>query len=117
METVIIAISDHRKIHAIQQEFNKKFPNLKLEFFSKPNTKNGSHSDKIQEEGSHTLGDCRTQHHANNITITPSMSFSDLQQTFLDEHGLKIRMSKKNEHSWTPITEYHLPLEELNGPT
>lgn len=116
METVIIAINDHRKIHAIQQEFNKVLPNLKLEFFSKPNTKNGSHSDKINKEESHTLGDCRTQHHAKNITIIPSMSFSDLQQTFLDEHGLKIRVSQKNEHSWTPITEYNIPLEELNSP-
>ena len=69
-----IAINDHRKIFAIQEEFNTTFPYLKLEFFSKPHKLGGASPRALVKHNSVTLGECRTIHHKGDITIVPEMA-------------------------------------------
>jgi len=50
-----IIINDHRKIFAIQEEFNTAFPYLKIEFFSKPHSPGGASARKLMKTNSKTL--------------------------------------------------------------
>ena len=111
-----ITINDHRKIYAIQEEFNSLFPYLKLEFFSKPHTAHGSFSTKIVGNNSKTLGECRTVHNKGKITIIPSMSVADLERSFKDVYGLSVQVFRKSGKGWleTSITD-SWALEEQNS--
>lgn len=111
-----IVINDHRKIFAIQEEFSKVFPYLKLEFLSKPHTSSGSSSHKLVRRNSKTLGECRTIHNKGKITITPGMSVADLEQKFSDVYGLTVQLFRKSGTTWleTSVTD-GWSLEEQNS--
>jgi len=110
-----LIINDHRKIFAIQEEFNKLFPYLKLEFFSKPHTKGGSTSKKFIKHNSKTLEECRTLHNSGEITVVPEMTVSELEQNFGDVYGLGVQVFRKSGRSWleTTVTD-NWTLEEQN---
>lgn len=110
-----ITINDHRKIFAIQEDFNKLFPYLKLEFFSKPHTKGGATSIKLIKYNSQTLGECRTIHNNGEISIIPAMSVAELEQHFGDIYGLGVQVFRKSGKTWleTTVTD-NWTLEEQN---
>lgn len=99
-----ITINDRRKVFAIQEEFNNLFPYLKLEFFSKPNKAGAAVSKKLIKHGSKTLGECRTIHKKGTITITPSMTVADLEQSFSDVYGLGVMVQRKSGKVWLEVT-------------
>lgn len=111
-----ITINDKRKIHAIQEEFNKNFPYLKIEFFTKPHKPGGASPKKLLENSSKTLGECRTIHKKGNITITPNMTVSDMEQSFADVYGLSIQVFRQSGKVWleTTVTD-GWTLEEQNN--
>jgi len=112
-----IQISDHRKIFAIQEEFSKLFPRLKVEFLGKPNKVGSSPSKKIYSS-SKTLGDCRIEHSAGELTITPSMTAADLKQILGDKFGLSIIISQQSGTQWVETTNNNkLSLHEQNEKT
>jgi hypothetical protein len=110
-----IIINDRRKVYAIQEDFNKQFPYLKLEFLSKPHTAGGASPGKLIKLGGKTLGECRTAHESGILTITPQMSVSDLEQRFSDVYGLSVQVFRKSGRAWleTTITD-KWTLEEQN---
>lgn len=109
-----IQINDHRKIFAIQEEFNKLFPRLKVEFRGKPNKVGSSPSEKIYSS-SKTLGDCRIKHTEGELTITPSMTAADLKQILGDKYGLSINLLRQSGSEWIETTNNNnLSLQEQN---
>jgi hypothetical protein len=110
-----IAINDRRKIYAIQEEFSSQFPYLKLGFLSKPNTRDGHSSEKPMKAPDRTLGDFRTTHENGIITITPTLTVSELVQRFSDVYGLHVRLLRKSGNVWleTSVTDAWT-LEEQN---
>ena len=110
-----ITINDHRKIFAIQEEFNSVFPYLKLEFFSKPHKLGGGTAKKFVKHNSKTLGECRTIHNKGKITITPTMTVADLEQSFGDIYGLGVQVFRNSGKVWleTTVTD-GWTLEEQN---
>lgn len=111
-----ILINDRRKIHAIQESFNKEFPYLKLEFFSKSHKPGGASAKKFMKSVSKTLGECRTLHNSGSITIIPQMTVSDLEQRFADTYGLSTQVFRKSGRVWleTTVTD-KWSLEEQNS--
>ena len=111
-----ITINDHRKISAIQEEFNTEFPYLKIEFFTKPSKQGGSSLRKLIKHASKTLGECRTIHNKGHITITPKMTVVDLEQRFGDVYGLGVQVFRKSGKIWleTTVTD-GWTLEEQNS--
>ncbi|MEI6488247.1 MAG: hypothetical protein WCP52_04760 [Bacteroidota bacterium] len=110
-----ITINDHRKLSAIQEEFNTVFPYLKIEFYSKPNKQGGASSKKLIKHHNKTLGECRTIHNKGHITITAKMTVVDLEQRFGDIYGLGIQVFRKSGKVWleTTVTD-GWTLEEQN---
>ena len=95
-----ISINDHRKIFAVQEEFNQLFPHLRLAFLSKPSKAGGTASSKIMKERSKTLGDCRVVHTKGDLTLSPSMTVADLQQSLNDNFGLSVLVYSKSGDDW-----------------
>ena len=99
-----IEINDNRKIFAIQKEFNSTFPYLKLEFFSRPHTTGGPSSKKFVTHNSKSLLECRTIHTSGTVTITPSMTVSELEQHFKDVFGLNVQVFRRSGKTWLETT-------------
>lgn len=102
-----ISINDHRKIYAIQEDFNKLFPYLKIEFFAKPHTSGGQSSKKYMKSSSKTLGECRTIHNKGSISISPEMTVDELERRFMDVYGLSVQVFRKSGKVWleTSVTD------------
>ena len=110
-----IEITDHRKIYAVQKEFNELFPFLKIEFFAKPHTSGGPASNKLVTHSSKNLGSCRTVHAKGTIVITPNMTVRELKQIFTELYGLTIRVSRMVGNGWVDVADNDgWPLEEQN---
>lgn len=110
-----ITINDHRKVFAIQEEFTQEFPYLKLEFFAKPHSPGGESSKKLIKHGSKTIAECRTVHNSGDITITSTMTVTELEQRFADVYGLGVQVFRKSGNVWleTTVTD-GWTLEEQN---
>jgi hypothetical protein len=112
-----IEINDQRKIFAIQEEFNQVFPNLKIQFYERGNTKEGGPGRQLVKSRGKTLLDCRVMHDAGPITIDPQMTYGELKQHFEDSYGLSIHLSQnsaRNAPVGTPVIE-SATLETLNN--
>lgn len=107
-----ITINDHSHIFAIREEFNSAFPNLKLEFFTKPL------SDGPAERGYDrciSFNDCRTIYSDRQITIDPHMIVSDLEIDVRKTYGFGVVIFKKKGNNWIDTyDENNLSLEKLN---
>ena len=99
-----MTINDHRKIFAIQEEFNKMFPYLKIEFFSKPHNIGAPSSPKIMKHPSKIIGECRLIHNKGIITITPHMTVAGIEQNFSDVYGLSVQVFRKSGNAWLETT-------------
>lgn len=99
-----ITINDHRKIFAVQEEFSKFYPNLKIEFLSKPSKVGDAHSEKIIKETSKTLGECRVVHTKGELTLLHSMTVADLNQALSDTYGLSAMILRKSGKQWIETT-------------
>lgn len=110
-----IAINDNRKIVAIQEEFNKVFPYLKLEFFSRSHKAGSGSAKKYIESRNLSLGEFRTLHTKKNMTITPDMTVRLVEQGFKEYYGLNIQVFRKSGKVWleTTVTD-GWTLEEQN---
>ncbi len=115
-----IIINDHRKIFAIQEEFNTMFPFLKLEFLSKPHEPDGAPGKKFVKQHSKTLGECRTIHKKGNLTITPNMTVAELEEHFREVYGLAVEVFRKFGETWletSPTASWTLEKQNLEGKT
>ena len=102
-----IHIDDTKKLEEIKNEFSKKYPFLKIEFFKNAHSEgNGSpKSDMISEDVA--VGNIRTKHNEGDIAITGDMKVSDLEQQFEKRYGIHAQIFRKSRDLWleTSITD------------
>ena len=106
-----ITINDHRKIFAIQEEFNNVFPNLVIEFHAK-GSKDGSAQSSHLVKHDRLLGECRTAHNKGEITITPNTTVGDLKNDFRDIYGLTAEVFRRSEKGRVATGDKHTLDEE-----
>jgi hypothetical protein len=95
-----LLINDTKTIQAVQEEFSKCFPYLKIEFFSKRHLK-GEASPKVFLKNSKlTLGDFRTKHINGSIKIFPRQKVSELEELFWSMYGLSVQVFRKSGTVW-----------------
>lgn len=111
-----IKIVDKRKIVEIQDEFNKVFPYLKIEFFSKAHKPEAGTAKKYLIANNKTLGECRTIHNSGTVAIAPKMTVLELEKGFNEVFGLSIQIFRKSGRAWleTTVTDAWT-LEEQNN--
>ena len=99
-----IKISDDRKIFEIQEEFNRIFPYLKIEFFSSPHKTGIGTPKKLIKNNNDTLGTCRKVHKNGFLYITPLMTVSELEQLLYEAYGLGVQVFRKSGKVWLETT-------------
>jgi hypothetical protein len=114
MKTISIEINDRRKAYTVKELFSNEFPNLKLEFYAKPHTPDGPHSEHLVTSNRLTIGDCRTSGNDGTLTIDPQMTTTGLKSYLGDTFGLKAEIYRWSGSSWQPVKTGQQSLEELN---
>jgi len=110
-----IIINDHRKIFGIQEEFCKMFPNLRIEFYSKPPHAHGNTDKPVIHPAHKTIGSCRIIHNKGMLTLTPHMTIAEIEQALGDVFGLSTMIYHKSGITWNELDRTDKsPLEELN---
>lgn len=111
-----IAINDKKSISMIQDEFNKVFPYLKLEFFSNMHESEQGSSIKFRKENSLLLGEFRSNHASGAIELFPEMKVSELEELFKTAFGLGVQVFRKSGNIWLEtIHTDSWTLEEQNN--
>ena len=98
-----ISTNGRKKLKTLQDDFNDKFPNLKIEFSSKPSIDDKGESiilrakDKI--DNSKTLSEVRTKTGDGKISINGRKKTETLEKEFQDVFGLFIQVSRWSRNS------------------
>jgi hypothetical protein len=99
-----LLITDNTTIKTIQDEFNKQFPFLKLEFFSKPHKKGEASAKELIRNNDKTLGECRKKKSDGALKIYAKQKVSELEQLFQDHFGLSVQVFRKSGRVWLETT-------------
>lgn len=99
-----IIINDQQSIAQIRNSFNRAFPFLKLEFFSKRHESGQASSLQFLIPKQMTLKECRTVHHSSEITFTPDMKVGELEQLLWNGFGLGVQVFRKSGKVWLETT-------------
>src|SRR6187549_2320549 len=98
-----VIINDKQKIASVQQEFNRLFPYLKLEFYAKSHKPGQGNANGVLKDEL-TFGDCRKTHMSGVLVISPKMTVSDLEQAFGKTYGLGVQVFRKSGKIWLQTT-------------
>jgi hypothetical protein len=99
-----ISITNEKKIADIQFEFNKLFPYLKLEFFSRLHKSGGRSNLKFVLNGSKTIRECRTIIGVNEMIINKSMAVNELEQGLGTKFGIGVQVFRQSGKVWLETT-------------
>lgn len=95
-----ITINDQQSISDIRDSFNKLFPFLKLEFFSKRHQSGEASSLKFLIPKETMLKECRTIHYTEELFITPDMRVQELEELLWTRLGLGVQVFRKSGKVW-----------------
>jgi len=102
-----ITITDNKSIKEIQEEFQKRFPYLKIEFF-RHMQKNGGSPVKLQPiPDKMTIGMVRHTHTDGALNIAGSRSVEEIEKDFLDKFGLAVEVFRKSANMWIETSLTH----------
>lgn len=95
-----IKIEDNKKIVDIQNEFNKRYPFLKIEFFHhRHGSGEGSElGDMIAPDS--MIADCRTIHGEGFIHLEPTSTVEQIEAAFQDSFGLSVQIFRLSGDLW-----------------
>ena len=100
----IMIITDHKKLLDIQKEFNRKFPFLKIEFYSGQHAPGEGSPIKERLDSQQTIGAVRTAHQEGNLQIRTNMQVSKFEQLFYEKYGLNVQVFRKSGNLWMQTT-------------
>lgn len=109
-------IAPNRQIRDIQNEFNKQFPYLRLEFFNNKTFARNDFSASQIIPRNRKLGDGQTGIKEDFIEIEESMKVSDLENLFKDKFKLAVQVFRKSGTIWleTTMTDSWTLLQQNN---
>lgn len=99
-----MVINKQKKLKQIQDEFQKQFPFLKLEFYSGFHKQNEGSERKTLLEGDLTVGEACKLTAEKIITINENMKVSELEKAFKDIFGLSVQVFRKSNNLWLQTT-------------
>ena len=100
----VISTNGRKKIKSLQNEFNEKFSNLKIEFSTKPIPDDNIHRDEMVDNNK-SLSEVRTKKGSGEISINGRKHAGSLESEFQNIFGLYTniyRWHKNNDgsHEW-----------------
>lgn len=99
-----IIVSNKKQLKQIQQEFQKNFPFLKLEFYSTFHKQGEGSNKKSKLNENLTFEEISKAGKENTISINDSMKVSELEKAFKDTFGLSVQVFRKSNNLWLQTT-------------
>ena len=97
-------ITDQKKVFEIQNEFSKKFPALKLEFYSEHNEEGEASPNKQLINSNKTIGEIRTIDNEGDMSINGHLKVATLEQQMYEKYGLNVQVWRKSGGIWLQTT-------------
>lgn len=97
-------IKDSKTIKEIQQEFNKKVPFLKIEFYKEVHSVKEGSPDSVKWDSENTIETIREIHNSGNLSIQQDQKNSMLETNFLEQYGLNVQVFYKSGDLWLQTT-------------
>ena len=113
-----LEINKATKLKLIQEEFQKSFPFLKLEFYSNSHKAGEGSVKKNTLNTSLSVGDASKLGKDSSLSINKTMKVSQLEEAFLKTFGLNVQVFRKSNNLWlqTTITDnWTLEKQNQNG--
>jgi hypothetical protein len=99
-------IGSNRLISEVQDEFNKSFPYLKLEFFpptKKAKDQSGLFLNRLMPHNK-KIGECQSKITDGLFEFSESMKVSELEQKLKDQFGLIVQVFRHSGNLWLQTT-------------
>ena len=108
-----LEITDDKQLKEIKEEFNAKFPHLKLEFFKEEHTEGQGNSLQSMYKDSLFLKDIRKNHTEGIMSINGHLKTSTFENNFKEHFGINAQVWRKAGKIWLQtITTAHWTLTE-----
>lgn len=101
---MLIQVEDTMTISQVQEKFHKRYPFLKLEFFSQPHSLHGGSRKEHMIPSETLLKDCRTLHKEGHLEIHPYNSVAHFENSFREFFGLHVQVFRKSGELWIETT-------------
>ena len=99
-----IIISDHKTLADIKNEFNARFPHLKIEFYEKKHSGGHGSFERYQYDSRLKIGVVKKKEHSGHLKISGSMKTQALEQSFEDLYGLYVQVFRLSGQLWLQST-------------
>lgn len=96
---MIIQIAQHKTLNETQEEFNKAYPFLRIEFYR--NMEPGFARRHLQNSMLMVAAGLKTN---GEIEISDAMTVGELENDFLERFGLNVQLSRKSGNLWLETT-------------
>lgn len=113
-----ISIKDSQQLKDIKDDFNSKFPHLKLEFFSEEHKVGEASSKKSKFDDSLYLKDIRTKHTEGELSLDGHQKTSTFESNFSNHFGVTVQVLRKSGNIWLQTTttdDWTLAEQEQKG--
>lgn len=102
-----ILITDNKYIKEIQEEFQKTFPYLKIEFFKTSYKSGNAHLKSQLIPSKMTLGMVRNIHYEGMLNIDGARKVEEIENDFQNKFGLSVEVFRKSGNMWIETTLTH----------
>lgn len=99
-----LILTGNSPILEIQKEFNRAFPFLKIEFFSRSHTKGMPTSVNFMIKPGKMLGDFGFPNIQSEIEVNGAKTVAELENEFKDRFALNVQVFRKSGRLWLETT-------------
>lgn len=99
-----IVITKHKKLSEIQEDFNGKFPYLKVEFFGHGHEEHEGSPKKDLLDSNLTVAEAGDFDHNEDLSIDGHTKVNTLEHVFKDHFGLNVQVFRKSGTLWLQTT-------------
>lgn len=93
-------ITDKKQLKDLQEEFNRQFPYLHLEFYRSSHKPGEPSNEKDTLTTDQLVGDIREVHNSGNFKIDGNMKVGDFEQLLRKLFGLNAQVKRKSYGKW-----------------
>jgi hypothetical protein len=104
MSTTIEINDDYMTLKSIKQQFNEKYPHLKIEFFKTKHSKGEASAEGLMYDDVFRLKDIRKEGAMIPVSIHGNLKTATLEKIFEEELGVFIQVYKKSKNVWIQTT-------------
>ena len=111
-------ISDDIQLKELKENFNNKFPHLKIEFFSEEHGEGEASTYKSMYDEELYLKDIRKNHTEGDLSIDGHTKTSTFENNFKEKFGVNVQVWRRSGNMWLQTTttdDWTLSQQEQKG--